>query len=486
MTPVHSSTTSRLWSLAGIVAPMVAALLFVPLLIDRIGVNRFGVLSLCMAVIGYASVLDLGLARAVTRQIAESISRGETLEAQAHLRAAVGGVLIAGCGAAALMMVLAPGLAARIIRDDPRMVLEATQTLRLVGASLPLVLLSVLLAGALEGMQRFRRVNALRVPFGILSLLLPWVMTYWRADLTWVVLGLVLSRAGLLVALGLSVLDAWPGYWRGLRWDGVRLRELLRYGGWLTVSSVVGPVMDYLDRFWISVALGAVAVAYYTVPYDVLTRILLLPSAVCAVAFSQLVWARGQPIKATQDILGGTLRWSLWMVAPVCVVMMSVAPELLTLWLGPEFARHSVSVARWFVIGVLINASARTPHVHLLASGRSDWVAKLHLFELPLYLAGLWLAARAGSLELIACVWVLRIALDAVALHALSIRLDPRLRQTIIRPWRALGPLMLGLLVLGFWPLPLAVRVGLAALALVILGGVALRYRQRPPGAQAL
>ena len=48
-----------------------AALAAVPFLLQRIGVERFGLLSLAWVLIGYFSLFDLGLGRALTKMIAE-------------------------------------------------------------------------------------------------------------------------------------------------------------------------------------------------------------------------------------------------------------------------------------------------------------------------------------------------------------------------------------------------------------------------------
>lgn len=479
MTDRGRGADHRLWSLAGIVVPMLAAIALVPLLMGRIGVERFGVLGLCMALVGYAGLLDLGLARAVTRQVADALGRGDPDEARAYLRAASIALMALGAAAGGLLLAAAPWLSMRLTTGVPALEQEALGTLRLVAVSLPLVMLSATMGGALEGMQRFRQVNALRMPFGVLSLLLPWLVSFVRIELTWVVAGLVAARVALLLALSITVSRVWPRWHRGMRWDAQRLAVLLRYGGWLTVSSIVGPLMEYLDRFWISFVLGAAAVAYYTVPYDLLTRLSALATAVCAVAFSELVWARTKGDAVTPVILGSTFRWLMALVAPVCVLAVAMGPELLKAWLGAEFADRSTEVTRWLAIGVLVNTAARVPHVFLLACGRSDWVAKLHLAELPAYLLGLWMAAGSGDLRAVAGVWVARMAVDAVALNVLSMKLDRAASAALLRPWRMVVPVLFGLVGLTVLSVGTAWRVAVATVAFATMAFAVLRYRRR-------
>lgn len=62
---------NTLWNLAAQILPMAVALFAIPILIRGIGVPRFGVLSLAWIVIGYFSLFDFGMGRALTKLVAE-------------------------------------------------------------------------------------------------------------------------------------------------------------------------------------------------------------------------------------------------------------------------------------------------------------------------------------------------------------------------------------------------------------------------------
>ena len=62
---------SALWSLAAQVIPAIAGVAAIPFIVRGLGVERFGVLTLAWVVIGYFSLFDLGLGRAITKFAAE-------------------------------------------------------------------------------------------------------------------------------------------------------------------------------------------------------------------------------------------------------------------------------------------------------------------------------------------------------------------------------------------------------------------------------
>src|SRR5260370_3975488 len=71
---------NMIWNLIGSGAPMAVAVVCIPILIRGLGKERFGVLTLAWALIGYASLFDLGLGRALTQLAAKKLGAGEEKE----------------------------------------------------------------------------------------------------------------------------------------------------------------------------------------------------------------------------------------------------------------------------------------------------------------------------------------------------------------------------------------------------------------------
>src|SRR3954470_5469540 len=72
----HRPTLARstVLNLAGLGTPLVVAFFAIPVLTRWLGTDRFGVLSLVWVVLGYFSLFDLGLSRALTQIISERVS----------------------------------------------------------------------------------------------------------------------------------------------------------------------------------------------------------------------------------------------------------------------------------------------------------------------------------------------------------------------------------------------------------------------------
>ena len=52
---------NTLWNLAGLGAPLIAALITIPTILNNLGQERFGVLTLAIGLITYSNIFDLGV-----------------------------------------------------------------------------------------------------------------------------------------------------------------------------------------------------------------------------------------------------------------------------------------------------------------------------------------------------------------------------------------------------------------------------------------
>ncbi len=64
------------WNIVGMCAPILVALYCIPQMIRGLGQDQFGLLSLVWMLVGYFTILDMGIGRALTRIAAERIGQG--------------------------------------------------------------------------------------------------------------------------------------------------------------------------------------------------------------------------------------------------------------------------------------------------------------------------------------------------------------------------------------------------------------------------
>jgi O-antigen/teichoic acid export membrane protein len=99
---------NTVWNIIGSVAPMAVAVFCIPILIRGLGKERFGVLTLAWALIGYASLFDLGLGRALTQLVARKLGAGEEGEVPSIAWTSMLLMLLLGASGAAVVFVNSP------------------------------------------------------------------------------------------------------------------------------------------------------------------------------------------------------------------------------------------------------------------------------------------------------------------------------------------------------------------------------------------
>lgn len=447
---------NTIWNLVGSGAPLVVAVFSIPVLIHGLGKDRFGVLTLAWALIGYASLFDIGLGRALTQLVARKLGSGEEHEIPALAWTSLLLMLALGAAGSVAIIAISPWLVGRGLNVPGELQGETLQSFRLLGLSIPFVITAAGLRGLLEAHQRFGLINALRIPMGVFTFAGPLLVLPFSKSLVPVVGTLVAGRVFAWVGHLLICLRVIPELTRSITWERSVVGSLLRFGGWMTVTNVVGPLMVTLDRFLIGAMVSMTAVAYYATPYEVVTKCLLLPGALMGVMFPAFSTGFAQDPGRTAVLFSRSVKFLFVVLFPILLCTVALAQDGLKLWLGAEFAGHSFRVLQWLAVGVFINSLAFAPFSFLQGVGRPDLTATLHLIELPVYLGLLWWLISAYGIEGAAIAWSARVAVDAAFLFGLAKRFLPGKSRMRLRT--ALLPAM-ALLILGLAALPQAIIV---------------------------
>ncbi|MHB8412425.1 MAG: flippase [Candidatus Acidiferrales bacterium] len=416
---------NTIWNLIGGGVPMLVAIVCIPILIKGLGKDRFGILALAWVIIGYAGFFDLGVGRALTQFVAKKLGAGEDRDVPPLVWTSLFLMLLLGILGGVVVILISPWLVHHALHIPAALQRETLHSFYLLGVSLPIVITTAGLRGFLEAHQRFDLVNALRIPLNAFVFAGPLLVLPFSHSLFPVVAVLVGGRVIGWVAHLLLCLRVMPGLLRRIAWHRATVGPLLSFGGWLTVTNIVSPLMVALDRFLIGALLSVTAVAYYATPFEVVTRLLLIPGAVVGVMFPAFSASFVQDRNRTAFLYGRSVKYVLLALFPMILLILVFAESGLKLWLGADFAQHSTRVLQWLAVGVFINGLALIPYSLLQGVGRPDLTAKLHMAELPAYLLALWWLIHAYGIDGAAMAWTARVFVDALLLFGMAKRFLP-------------------------------------------------------------
>lgn len=461
------------WNMLGRGLPLMVALALTPPLVAALGIERWGLFTLALGLVGVFGVFDLGLGAALTRTLAERIGRGERAGEGALVASALALLLVLSTLLAVALWLAVPALVERGLNVPPSLQPEAIAGLRVLAAAAPLVVVNAALWGVLAAHQRFRAANLAAMPVAVLYYLGPLLVLLVWDSLVGVMLALVGCRLLNTIAYAALIRPIVPG----ISPRAVSLRAvgpLLRLGGWMSLSGVLTQVSLYADRFLIGALLSLAAVAFYATPLDLVMRLWILPVAVAQALLPALASSfRAMPAETAALLRRGVLLIA-GLVLPGCVALSVLAHPLLRLWLGVAFADGGAEVLRILAVGILFSCAGFAPGALLDAIGRPDVTARfalaLALVSLPVAVLLLLVAGIEGA----AVAWSLRCAVECGGRMLLAARLYPAAAPALRRLAPVLAAGGAGLAAVAAMPsIPFAASTGVLALA----GAAALGWR---------
>lgn len=408
---------NTLWNLTGTGLPLIVGAVTIPYLIRQIGVEAFGVLTLVWALIGYFSLFDFGLGRALTQQVASSLASGDEARLPRLIKTGMVFIAFTGVAGGAVLASLATPLAEKWLNVHPTLIHETAGALLIASLGIPLTTFTTGLRGVLEAFEDFRNVNFMRIALGVANFGLPALSVLLISNsLILMVTGLVVSRFFVLLAHIFLVSRKLSSNLGTSQFDKKEIKGLVSYGAWMSVSNLISPLMVTADRFVISGILGAGVVAYYTVPHEALVRLLLIPSALTTALFPRLSALRTQSMKDTRSLYKRCLLITAQIMLPLCMLVASCSHWGLSLWISDDFANQSWKIVVILSVGVFMNGLAFIPFAAIQASGDARITAKLHFLEFLIYVPTLFALLHFFGLIGAAIAWTARVTFDLFAL----------------------------------------------------------------------
>ncbi|MFC1701411.1 flippase [Pseudomonadota bacterium] len=400
------------YNLVGKIIPIGLSLLTIPLYLNTIGESRYGILAIAWLLLGYFGLFDLGLGRATAQRIAvlhdaPAKERANTFWTALSLNACFGLV-----GSFVFLPIALWFFGNKFQMEESLRpeVLEAVPWLLL---AVPMATVSGVLYGALQGREKFLEINLISVIGTALFQVLPLsVAVLWSVNLTALLIAALVARFFTLLALFLRCrIHVFGGH--SYSYTHEQAGGLIRFGGWITVTSFVGPMMVALDRFFIGALLGAKSVSYYTVPFQLGTRSTIFASSLVSALFPRFAAAT----KAEENrLVKESFQTLIVIMTPLTAGGIVLMEPFIAWWIDKEFAQFSAVVGQIILLGFWFNSFAMIPFVRLQANGRPDLVAKCHIAELLPYFGLLYLGMKQFGLIGVAIAFSLRVTLDFILL----------------------------------------------------------------------
>ncbi len=401
------------YNLLGSFVPMAVGVVTVPIYLRLIGDARYGVLALVWLFLGYFGLFDPGITRAALFHIAKLGDREQQIERENVFWTALAINLCFGLIGGVVLYFAARPFFITTFKMPYNMRAEVLASLPWLAASVPLSIVTGVLGGAMQARESFGSFNLINACNAFVTQIVPLAVAYWHGpDLKWLIAAVLITR--ILGSIpNIVVLKRVLPFGVGGAFQARLVPTLFSYGGWVTISNLINPILTTMDRMVIGSVIGAQGVAMYTVPFNLVSRVSLLPASFATSLFPKLSRSsQTESSRLAEDAITALAA----VMTPLVVFGVAILPLFMRYWVGINFAQRAAPIGIVLLAGIWINSLAIIPFEHLQAINRPDLTAKFHIFETLPFLAVLWIGVHYFGLIGAAWAWTLRVTFDALLL----------------------------------------------------------------------
>jgi O-antigen/teichoic acid export membrane protein len=482
---------NSLHNFSALLVPTAVALVTTPFVVHRLGDQAFGLYMLTLSVVGFGGLLDLGLGTASVKFIAEEITRGDERVLSKLINSLVSSRLPLAALATSFGLIAAPAVCSALLAVPPALMPDAVFMVRVASVTLGVSMIIGSLGALPRAVHRFDITSRISMAFGLGMTVATVVLLVFGYGIRQIVVTELVLALVQLSAYWMTCRRLFPRWEIRAGVDVGSIKTAVQFGGLMSLGNVTSIVFIHVNRILVGRFLGAAAVTYFSVPWNVTSRI------------SQFVYSLAEvvtPVASGLSADGATgqlrslhrrmMQMVLVLSGTVVVPLLLVASDFLAIWLGTGFAGKSATTLRILTLVAGVLSVAMVPHVLLVGVGRPGAANTPAIVGAALNLSlAVWLGPTFGlegiALTVLAGVAVQTALLEGLARKTFRLPLFPG--RTVWRPLLAgaaatvLGAAA-GSLIRGVW-LRLAV---LTALGTVGFHAVLWALGQYGPSERAL
>ncbi len=352
---------NSLWNVTGSALPAIAALASVPLLISALGVEGFGIVTLVNSMIGYFGVLDINLSAGAIKYLAESHAAGEQRRFAETFW--FGALFYGGLGLLGGLAIFMTGrwLVNGIFNLPEQCHATTVLALQVGAAGFALNQMQSYLLVVPQSLQRYDRSAQSEAFFGVLVNVASVVAALSDGSVAAVIAARVgvsllnvIYLAYLIRSLKLDICLAWPG-------TDVR-RALTRFSAYAYLSKIATTLHQHGDKLIVGALAGPVALAFYTVPATLASRMLGLTYRLSSVIYPMTsALAASKRIHELRPIYLGTMRYVTYINLVALGVIVLAGDEFLRHWVGESFVAQGYPVLVLMTVALLLDSLTNIP-----------------------------------------------------------------------------------------------------------------------------
>ncbi len=418
--PSNKIIENILWNFTGQGWLLILAFFTMPYIIHHLTVELYGIYVLVSIVVDYFAFLQLGMGAASVKYISQYLAQDRQEDIRLTFWSGIIAHVVMGFIGTLTIFIFADILIDKFFTMSPQFKDTALFALR-VGSIGFLVSMSIgMVSSVIRATNRFDLINRIGIIIGTLQVGSTVILLYFSYSLKEIVTANVVIQSGSLCLQWILVRKLLPCL-SNFSSNISTIFHLLKFGGFVTLSSIVGPILTNIEKILLTSLRSVSALTYYSVPFSLVGRLAVIPSSFSSVLFPAYSYYQESEKKEVNRQLHfrSTLYIFLIFFFPV-LFFLFYGRSFLTLWVGDDFAEYSTNILIILSLAGLVNAAAYPSITALQGIGKPQLPAFFHLVETIIYIPTVYLLIKEYGGLGAAAAWFLRVLLDTVLLHHAS------------------------------------------------------------------
>lgn len=323
-------------------ATIVLGLALVPVLLNTVGDEGYGLLMLAATILGYFGLLGVGVPAGVVKYIAEYAARGDENQIATVLDTALAFFIVVGILSAFGLVFFAEAGGLRLFNISESNYADAQRLIWVAAAFSLIHWPGSILISALEGVQEYHRKNVIVLIAHTLSLVSGIMAALFQADLVTI---FIAQRTPLVLQWFLMhravkrYLPHWTPRLSGFDWPS--LRQILSLSLWMFVLQAAVLLFYSTDELIIGSVLSVAVIAVYKItvyPFQLVAMLLAMFNTAVMPAVSAIEADGGAGERNRFAYLGA--RYSNLFVAPLAIGAAYFCGPFIRLWVGEPYLEY--------------------------------------------------------------------------------------------------------------------------------------------------
>lgn len=409
----------------------VMGLVFIPLYIQYLGMEAYGLIGFFALLQAGLALLDMGLAPALNREMARFSAGAHSPQSIRDLLRTLEGIyFLLALSVTILVWWFAPWLAENWLKAEKLSPAVVAEALAVMGVVVALRLWEGFYKGALQGLQRMVWLNTATAVLAtlrwagaaaVLALVSPSIETFflWQG-------GVSLLTIGVFSLKIYSILP--PGEQSG-RLSHRALSGIWRFSGGLVAISLLALLLTQVDKILLSRLLSLEAFGYYTLAATVGTALfhLIYPlTNAMYPRFTELVTHGDQP--ALAETYHRACQLMSVLIIPPALTLAFFAEPILVLWTqNSKVAAEAAPIVAPLVLGTLCNGFMNLPYMLQLAHGWTGLTIRVNIVAVVIIVPAIvWATSHYGAVGAAYAWFALNAGYVLIAVQFMHRRLLPK------------------------------------------------------------